>query len=205
MDRPEEMLAGGSTAGLIGRFLRTPKGLYRNDLVLQFDRFDRFAAPPPGCATSIDARHRHEYLMRVHRTEGVDSTQACQAARQRAQQAGTGPGVELADYLAPEAFCAAGEGGELQLRVSLSLPSLRVKAVPVRPLRIMPASLLTTLEGIGRRGSVQTGTLTMDSTRRLLPLMSGDPKSVRLSLVGLWITGLPGEGLDSPQAWAACR
>ena len=78
--------------------------------------------------------------------------------------------------------------------------------MPVRPLRIMPASLLATLEGIGRRGSIQTGTLTMDSTRRLLPLMSGDPKAAQLSLVGLWITGLASlEGLESPHTWAACR
>ena len=80
-----EALAGGSTAGLIGRVLQTPKGLYRNDLVLQFDRFDRFAAAPSGCATAIETRQRREYLLRVHREgEGVDATPLpSEAARPR--------------------------------------------------------------------------------------------------------------------------
>jgi len=183
--------------------LHTPKGLYGNDLVLQFDRFDHFASPPSGCETGIETRQRREYLMRV--VDSPDTAATTLVRRQRAEMAGAGPGVELADYVSPEALCTMGPEGEVQLSISLSLPHARVRAVPVRALRIMPPSLLQTLEGIGQRGSMQTGTLTMDSTRRLLPLMAGDPKAFHLSLVGLWLTGLAADGLESPHIWAACR
>ena len=119
-------------------------------------------------------------------------------------QAGTGPGVELSDYVETEVQARLNKAGALELELSLTLPGLHLEARPIRSLRVMPASLYQTLQGIGSRGSIQTGFLTMDSTRRLLPIMEADPKVPHLSMVGLWVTGLS-RGAKEAYIWATAR
>lgn len=72
---------------------------------------------------------------------------------------------------------------------------------PINRLRMVSTTLAKTLAGRGSAGPPRTGFLTMDATRRLLPLVSTDPKAFEVPVVGIWVAGVA--SVHATYVWGA--
>jgi hypothetical protein len=80
----------------------------------------------------------------------------------------------------------------LTIRFLLLYPRAKLVFRPVFPIKLVASPLSRELTQ-GRSDKFRSGFLTMDSTRRLLPLLANDPSSLSFPLVGLWVSGVPRE------------
>ena len=72
---------------------------------------------------------------------------------------------------------------------------------PINRLRMVSTTLAKTLAARGSAGPPRTGFLTMDATRRLLPLVSTDPKAFEVPVVGIWVAGVA--SVHATYVWGA--
>ena len=103
----------------------------------------------------------------------------------------------------------------LYMKCELVHPSASLHFTPIQPLKLVSSPLTAQLiqEIKGRKGKFQTGFLTLDQSKRVLPMLVTDPMAYRCGLVGMWATGipLPSQLLDSsrysalthPLVWTA--
>lgn len=100
----------------------------------------------------------------------------------------------------------------LALHLEVILPLCTLTLTPIRPLSFLDTPLSDLLLAPGPSNAeqeLQTGYLTMESRRKLVPLSITDPLAVQRPLVGIWVSGLgPLEGhrekLCHPYLWSMC-
>mmetsp|Transcript_31491 Transcript_31491/g.54591 ORF Transcript_31491/g.54591 Transcript_31491/m.54591 type:complete len:256 (+) Transcript_31491:49-816(+) len=80
----------------------------------------------------------------------------------------------------------------LTVRFLLVYPKAKLVFRPVFPIKLVASPLSRELTQ-GRSDKFRSGFLTMDSARRLLPLLASDPSALSYPLVGLWVAGIPQE------------
>ncbi|GFS20293.1 SCL-interrupting locus protein [Elysia marginata] len=80
------------------------------------------------------------------------------------------------------------------------------KATPIPPVPILLTALSKNLAGpmslSQMQGTIKTGYLSMDHTRKLLLVLESDPKACSLPLIGIWVAGA--EFVQHPFVWASC-
>ena len=81
----------------------------------------------------------------------------------------------------------------LYMKCELVHPSASLHFTPIQPLKLVSSPLTAQLiqEVKGRKGRFQTGFLTLDQSRRVLPMLVTDPMAYRCGLVGMWVSGVP--------------
>lgn len=77
----------------------------------------------------------------------------------------------------------------LTIRFLLVYPKAKLVFRPVIPIKLVASPLSRELTQ-GRSDKFRSGFLTMDSARRLLPLLASDPTALSYPLVGLWVAGI---------------
>ena len=93
----------------------------------------------------------------------------------------------------------------LVLKFGLFFPDITFKFQPITPLKLVSTALsisLTRKESFSYK--FQSGYLTLDQKRRVLPLKVTDSHIMQYPLVGVWATGVRGEITASDQVWASC-
>ncbi|GLI60700.1 hypothetical protein VaNZ11_002793 [Volvox africanus] len=101
------------------------------------------------------------------------------------------------------ALQASGSGGRAEdmirsnastttLMVTLLLPAVALSLTPLYAKRLCDVQLAHTLSQQGGDDGVQTGYLTMDQARSLLPLAADDSNVYSVPLVGVWVRGVRG-------------
>lgn len=90
--------------------------------------------------------------------------------------------------------------GNLDLKCYLAYPNFPITIVPINPLKICQTPLSVDL--IQNSGSFKTGMLTLDQSRRILPLLIDDPMVLKFPMIGIWISGV--RDMSNPMVWAAC-
>ena len=84
---------------------------------------------------------------------------------------------------------------------SIPPQTIAFKLTPLYALRVVPSALSEALVQPAVRARPASGYLTMEQTRKLLPLGEGDPKAFEVPLVGVWVAGTADAA--APLAWAA--
>ncbi|CAG9325204.1 unnamed protein product [Blepharisma stoltei] len=117
------------------------------------------------------------------------------------------------EYLEPLDLCKATlsfsvHDGRLLANCQLLFPSINLQFVPIPILKIVstPLSIQLTQKS-NKKAKFQTGYLTLDQKKRVLPLLCSDPLAFRYPLVGVWAVGVPGNQpypLTHPLVWASC-
>lgn len=81
----------------------------------------------------------------------------------------------------------------LYMKCELVHPSASLQFTPIQPLKLVSSPLTAQLiqEVKGRKGKFQTGFLTLDQSKRVLPMLVTDPMAYRCGLVGMWVSGVP--------------
>lgn len=117
------------------------------------------------------------------------------------------------EYLEPLDLCRAAlsfasDGSKLYARCQLLFPSVNLQFVPILSLKIVSTALSILLtQKTNKKTKFQTGYLTLDQKKRVLPLLCSDPLAFRYPLVGVWAVGVPGNQpypLTHPLVWASC-
>jgi hypothetical protein len=72
-------------------------------------------------------------------------------------------------------------------------------AIPITPLKIVSTPLSCDL--IYHTGTFKTGMVTLDQTKRVLPLLNDDPMVMRYPMIGVWIAGV--KELSNALVWSA--
>ena len=100
-----------------------------------------------------------------------------------------GDRLELHSYLSIKSACTLTRNGPVRLEFDLVTMATRLRAVavPAIPLVQTPLckNLLSPLNMGELQGEAKMGYLTMDHTRKLVPLLDTDPKLQTLPLVGM--------------------
>lgn len=107
---------------------------------------------------------------------------------------GLGTGREPSRVFSPvDLFkvCLIVEASEssLQLDCNLIYPDFSFSIVPARPIKIVSVELSRELVR-SQSETFRSGLLTMDSSKRLIPLELKDPHVLTYPLVGVWVSGL---------------
>lgn len=91
------------------------------------------------------------------------------------------------------------------LKFSLFFPDVTLKFQPLAPLKLVSTSLCISLT---RKDipttNFQSGYLTLDQKRRVLPLLINDAQIFKYPLIGVWVSGNEKEIWNSQLVWAAC-
>lgn len=105
--------------------------------------------------------------------------------------------VQPVDLLRVECYLTS-DNHQISLHFLRVWPSLSLSFQPIAPLRIVSTELAVRLIKEKREDNkFRTGLLTMDKAKRLILLRAQDPHVPDLSLVGLWLSGLPKSKPDS--------
>jgi SCL-interrupting locus protein N-terminus len=91
------------------------------------------------------------------------------------------------------------------LKFNLLFPSVCLRFQPINPLKLVSTALcinLTKKENFSHK--FQTGFLTLDQKRRVLPLKITDTHLFKYPLIGVWVTGIKEDLNLNCLAWAAC-
>lgn len=77
---------------------------------------------------------------------------------------------------------------------------------PLNPIPMLKTALCQRLLDRERSSDLYYGYLTMDKTRKVVPLLEADPMTLSTPLCGVWVdlTKQPYETLDHPLVWQAC-
>ncbi|KAJ3412835.1 hypothetical protein HDV05_000176 [Chytridiales sp. JEL 0842] len=92
-----------------------------------------------------------------------------------------------------------------KIEVLQLLPSLYIRAQPIHPLRLVPTSLSFELlkdSSPSDKREVETGYVTIDQTRHVMPLHRNDRMVEQLPLVGIWVRNA--ESPKDPQVQTLC-
>jgi hypothetical protein len=93
------------------------------------------------------------------------------------------------------------------LRFEAVLPNLSFQLTQIKQVPFAKTHLASILQGRHVSETNRFGYLTMNRTRKLVPIFETDPCVVTAPLVGIWIAGVEGPQLDTvkhPLIWAAC-
>ena len=120
--------------------------------------------------------------------------------------------VALERSIGPDGSCRDDDVA-LRVTATLALPSEMFRATPIVPLRAASTSALHR-DLIARQAhqarsadpipldEVESGFLTMDRARRLVPLFETEPRAFDLPIVGVWVSGAA--NVAHLSVWAAC-
>lgn len=114
--------------------------------------------------------------------------------------------IQPVDLLRVECYLTS-ENHQISLHFLRVWPSVSLTFQPIAPLRIVSTELAVRLIKEKREDNkFRTGLLTMDKAKRLILLRTQDPHLPELSLVGLWLSGLPKSKPDScaQLLWSSC-
>jgi len=93
------------------------------------------------------------------------------------------------------------------LRFEAVLPNLSFQCTQLHPIPFLKTPLASVLHSRSVADSHRFGYLTLNRTRKLVPILESDPCVATAPLVGLWLAGLSGpenELVKHPLVWAAC-
>ncbi|CAG9325334.1 unnamed protein product [Blepharisma stoltei] len=117
------------------------------------------------------------------------------------------------EFLEPLDLCKTSlnfdvRGNEIEISCQMLFPRLDLEFVPISPLKIVstPLSVKLTQKNL-KHPKFQTGYLTLDQKKRVLPLLCSDPLAFKYPLVGVWATASPGSQecpLSHPLIWSSC-
>lgn len=195
--RGAEGAARGTLCGHLERFLPCGRGLGGRPPL----------APPRGGQGTI--------YVPVHRASVRDDPLAAELVRvggaeldslaRRCEDAMTGHApVDMGELvpLVATAGCAAGSD-RLALALAGCVPTLALRARPVRPLRVSAGALAASVLGAGALPpSLQAGFLSMEQSRKAVLLTVGDPAAYEVPLIGAWVSGVA--HVTDAYVWAAC-
>jgi hypothetical protein len=116
-------------------------------------------------------------------------------------------------YIEPTDLCKL----VIVFHASTSSPTLFMKGTLIYPKVSLTFSQMSSVKLVSTRLSrelisrkleekVQMGVLTMDQEKRALPLNLNDPQATVYPLVGIWVSGVPGDSspVNHPLVWSAC-
>ncbi|XP_074640259.1 uncharacterized protein LOC141898316 [Tubulanus polymorphus] len=115
--------------------------------------------------------------------------------------------LDMSNFLIMKAICRYQlSTGSLDFDIELITMATQFVATPISPVPLVSTALTKNLMGPMNLGQMQgepkMGYLTMDHTRKLLPILQSDPKVQTLPLVGLWVTGI--KYVYDPYVWCSC-
>lgn len=102
------------------------------------------------------------------------------------------------------------QGRRLRIEVTLTHPTASFDFHRLESFKLVSTPLSQELLcSSSSRAKFRCGYVTLDSSKRALPLLNTDPTSIRYPLVGIWVANIPSdfEGshmLTHPSVWAAC-
>ena len=121
-------------------------------------------------------------------------------------RAGQKDPLQPVDLLRVECYLTS-ENHQISLHFLRVWPSLSLTFQPITPLRIVSTDLAVHLIKERRDDNkFRSGVLTMDKAKRLILLRAQDPHIPDISLVGIWLSGLPKSKPDScgQLLWSSC-
>ena len=70
-------------------------------------------------------------------------------------------------------------------------PKVDIQFTPILPLKIVSTPLSISVTARKQTKGFQSGFLTLDQSKRVIPLMYTDPMTLKYPLVGVWIANIP--------------
>jgi hypothetical protein len=89
---------------------------------------------------------------------------------------------------------------EMRIRVDCFFPNVEFRFYGIRGLKIVSTPLSVRLTREGGNQEFTSGFVTLDSSKRVLPILCNDSHARRYPLVGIWVTS---KSLNDKNVWAA--
>eukprot|EP00051_Salpingoeca_urceolata_P006377 m.84342 g.84342 ORF g.84342 m.84342 type:complete len:843 (+) comp14801_c0_seq1:479-3007(+) len=115
--------------------------------------------------------------------------------------------IDAAQLLPVAASCCVTPAGAMNLRWCVVQSSTNFKATPIPAVPILDTALARKLNGHASQVlpaplEPEFGYLTMDATRKIVPVLHNEPKLSSIPIVGVWLTAVA--SISEPFCWASC-